>query len=178
MPTPGEEATGPACARAGCLKTGAGAGWIGFPEAIYIYIKAARSPGAGRSLRVQLWRAQPGLHSCPRAGSPFIAPGSQAKRRLERLELEGSVPPHLLPGTPHCEGWRTKAWEEVCPCQITQPTALLSLEREGEVQGRCPLHESLSPLHWPLPGQVQHSRAKGHPRLDSHYKSLDSCFQA
>ena len=75
---------------------------------IYIYIKAAGSPGAGRSLRAQLCGAQAGLHSCPEAGSPFIAPGRQAKRTeeggLERVEREGS-PPSLpaAKGAPHCE---------------------------------------------------------------------------
>ena len=109
VPTPGEEATGPAWARAGCLKTGAGAGWIGFPEAIYIYIKAAGCPGAGRSLRVQLCGAQPGMHSCPEAGSPFIVPGRQAKGiedgGLERVEREES-PPSLpaAKGAPLCKG--------------------------------------------------------------------------
>lgn len=50
---PQGEATRPAWAGAGCLRTGTGAAWIGFPEAIYIYKKAAESPWAGRSLRVQ-----------------------------------------------------------------------------------------------------------------------------
>lgn len=113
MPTPGEEATGPAWARAGCLKTGAGAGWIGFPEAIYIYIKAARCPGAGRSLRVQLCGAQTGMHSCPEAGSPFIAPGRQAKGieegGLERVREKGALPPYLLPKEPLIVKTRSKA---------------------------------------------------------------------
>lgn len=72
-----------------------------------MYIKAAGCPGAGRSLRVQLCGAQPGMHSCPEAGSPFIAPGRQAKGieegGLERVEREGS-PPSLpaAKGAPHC----------------------------------------------------------------------------
>lgn len=96
---PWGEATGPAWAGAGCLKPGAGAGWIGFPEAIYMDIKAAWSPGAGRSLRVQHCGAQPGLHSCPEAGSPFIAPGRQASE-LRTEDWKGwkrrEPPSHLL----------------------------------------------------------------------------------
>lgn len=59
--SPVGEATRPAWAGPGCLKPWAGAGWIGFPEAIYIYIyiKAAGSPGASHSLRVQHCGAQP-----------------------------------------------------------------------------------------------------------------------
>lgn len=74
----------------------------------YIYIKAAGCLGAGCSLRVQLCGAQPGMHSCPEAGSPFIAAGRQAKGieegGLERVEREES-PPSLpaAKGAPHCK---------------------------------------------------------------------------
>lgn len=74
--SPGGEATRPAWAGPGCLKPWAGAGWIGFPEAIYIY-KGCREPwGQPLPEGATLWGpASNVLHSCPEAGSPFIALG-------------------------------------------------------------------------------------------------------
>lgn len=97
--SPVGEATRPAWAGPGCLKPWAGAGWIGFPEAIYIYIyKGCREPwGQPLPKGATLWGpASYVLHSCPEAGSPFIALGRLAKGAeeggLERVEEESRKP--------------------------------------------------------------------------------------
>lgn len=154
------------------MKTRAGAGWIGFPEAIYIE-RGRREPW-GRPLPegATLWGpARPAF--LPRASSPFIAPGRQA-RELRRVDWKGwrekslGTPPFppAAEGAPRCEDQRTKGQGEVRTC----PQVYLALSQRGSCSSR-----SLSPLRLTSPRQVRHARPEGAPLTALYtYKGLDS----
>ena len=144
VPTPGEEATGPAWARAGCLKTGAGAGWIGFPEAIYIY-KGCRVPWSW-PLPEGATLGGPARHAfLPRGWLSIYSPRQAGQGELRREGWKGwrekrALPPSLLPKEPLIVKARSKLGQgEVCPCSRSHsPPPCLALRWKKRCWGKPP----------------------------------------